>query len=513
MQKHTVVAIVIFLLLVIAGVIYKVMQPSIQKQQAYATSDARGMKGEIKIALDSWIGYFPIQSPVFRKLMREDGYRVVILDDGADYPGRMADLKSGEIDLAVCTVDAYLVNGAAEGFPGTIITVIDESKGGDAIVAWKNKIDSIDKLKDTQNFKIAFTPDSPSHHLLKSVGVHFGIDELLNSSGNWKIETSGAQEAYRKFMSKEVEIAVIWEPYVTKALSNSGVVKLLGTEDVEKLIVDILLVSRNYASKNPELVELVVKNYYQTMKIYTEQPELLQNDIIAHTKLNEAQVQSMLQGVKWLDLFENARWFGLDAQRAFYQEELLASIEATVKILIENRDFQNDPLPNQDPLTIIDSSFLEKVYVSGVFGTEQASYENPLERKFPLLKDSQWEILSVVGSLKFRNVTFLSGTFDLDYNGQEQLDASIEILKHYPNFRIVVKGHTGTRGDPEANKALSQQRANSAKEYFVQTYNMDLNRIRAIGAGGSEPLKKRDGESSRSYNDRLKRVEVYIVSP
>ncbi|HEB11120.1 MAG TPA: OmpA family protein [Spirochaetales bacterium] len=221
----------------------------------------------------------------------------------------------------------------------------------------------------------------------------------------------------------------------------------------------------------------------------------------------------MLQGVKWLDLFENARWFGLDAQRAFYQEELLASIEATVKILIENRDFQNDPLPNQDPLTIIDSSFLEKVYVSGVFGTEQASYENPLERKFPLLKDSQWEILSVVGSLKFRNVTFLSGTFDLDFNGQEQLDASIEILKHYPNFRIVVKGHTGTRGDPEANKALSQERANSAKEYFVQTYNMDLNRIRTIGAGGSEPLKKRDGESSRSYNDRLKRVEVYIVSP
>ena len=513
MQKHTVVAIVIFLLLVIAGVIYKVMQPSIQKQQTYATSDARGMKGEIKIALDSWIGYFPIQSPVFKKLMRDEGYRVVILDDEADYPGRMTDLKSGEIDLAVCTVDAYLVNGAAEGFPGTIITVIDESKGGDAIVAWKNKIDSIDKLKNMQNFKIAFTPDSPSHHLLKSVGVHFGIDELLNSSGNWKIETSGAKEAYGKFMSQEVEIAVIWEPYVTKALSNSGVVKLLGTENVEKLIVDILLVSRNYAIKNPELVELVVKNYFQTMKIYAEQPELLQKDIMANTKLNEAQVQSMLQGVKWLDLFENARWFGLDAQSTYYQEELLTSIDSTVKILIENGDFQNDPLPNQDPFTIIDSSFLEKVYVSGVFGTEQASYENPLKRKFPLLKDSQWEKLRFVGSLKFRNVTFLSGTFDLDYNGQDQLDASIEILKHYPNFRIVVKGHTGTRGDPEANETLSQERAISVKEYFVQTYNMDPNRIRAIGAGGSEPLKKMDGESSRSYNDRLKRVEVYMVSP
>ncbi len=40
-----------------------------------------------------------------------------------------------------------------------------------------------------------------------------------------------------------------------------------------------------------------------------------------------------------------------------------------------------------------------------------------------------------------------------------------------------------------------------------------VDRIRAIGTGGSEPLKKIDGESSRSYNDRLKRVEVYMVSP
>ena len=513
MQKHTIVAIVIMVLLVIGGTIYKAIQPSLEKQRTLTTSDARDIKGDIEIALDSWIGYFPIQSPVFKKLMRDQGYRVVPQDDNADYSARMANLKSGEIDLAVCTVDAYLVNGASFDFPATIIAVIDESKGGDAIVAWKDRISSIDELKSIQNFKIAFTPDSPSHHLLKSIGVHFGISELLDSRIDWKVETNGAEEAYEKFMKREVDMAVIWEPHVTDALSNPDVVKLLGTEDVEKLIVDILLVNREFALRNPELIELIVQNYFQTIKIYSEQPELLEQDIRTVTRFDEDQIESMLQGVKWMNFFENVRWFGLDAQGVYYQEELLEAIDSTVRILVESHDFSDNPLPNKDPFTIIDSSFLEKVSLSGTFGTEQDSYESSLGRKFPALTDSQWDKLRVVGSLKFRNVTFQSGTSDLDYNGQEQLDAGVKTLTHYPNFRVVVKGHTGTRGDPEANKALSQERANAVKDYFVQTYAMDSNRIRAIGVGGSQPLEILDGESSRSYTDRLKRVEIYMVTP
>ena len=513
MQKHTIAAIVILVLLIIGGAIYKAWQPGLQAQKAYATSDARDMKGEITIALDSWIGYFPLQSPVFKKLMRDEGYRILAVDDNADYPGRMANLQSGEVDLAVCTVDAYLVNGAAFDFPATIIAVIDESSGGDAILAWRDKLDSIDKLKAVESLTIAFTPDSPSHHLLKSIGVHFGIAELLDSSGSWRVETNGAEEAYQKLMRREVDMAVVWEPHVTAALANPDIVKLLGTEDVEKLIVDILLVNRDFARKNSALVELTIDNYFQTIEVYAEQPELFRQDIKAVTKLADDQIQSMLQGVRLLDFYENVRWFGLSPQPTYYQEELVSAIDSTAGILIEYGDFLDNPLPNSDPLTIVDSSFLGKVNSSGAFGTGTTAYENSLERSFAALTDSQWDQMHVVGALKLRNVTFQSGTANLDFNGQQQLDASVETLSHYPNFRIVVKGHTEARGDPEANQALSQERANAVRDYFVQTYRIGGNRIRAIGVGGSEPLARIDGESSRSYADRLKRVEVYMVSP
>jgi len=94
----------------------------------YSTSDARNLKGEFTIALDSWIGYFPFTSPVFGQLMRDDGYRVKIIDDKADYPGRMKRLRAGDVDFAVCTVDSYLLNGASQKFPGAIVAVIDESR-------------------------------------------------------------------------------------------------------------------------------------------------------------------------------------------------------------------------------------------------------------------------------------------------------------------------------------------------------------------------------------------------
>jgi outer membrane protein OmpA-like peptidoglycan-associated protein/ABC-type nitrate/sulfonate/bicarbonate transport system substrate-binding protein len=514
MSKHAVVAIIIIIIGIIGIVIFKLVAPMITEQFTYGTSDAKNVKGEVTIALDSWIGYFPFQSPVFKKLMRDNEYKVTIIDDEANYPLRMERLKKGEINFAVCTIDSYLLNGAQEDFPATIIAIIDESKGGDAMVAWKNKIDSIDKLKTTSDYRIAFTPASPSEHLLKAIGVHFGIDGLLDKKGKWRIETIGAEQAYKKLMKKDADIAVIWEPHVTESLSNPDIVKLLGTEDTEKLIIDILLVNRPFSKDNPDVTRLVVEKFYETLMIYGEDSTLLQEDIVRHTKMKADEVNSMLKGVRWVGFQENALWFGVDTGGTTYREELPASIDSTIDILVENNDFDMNPLPNEDPYTIINSSFIEQIYMAGITmdDTAAADYENSLERPFSALSSEQWDKLKVVGSLKLRPITFSSGTADLDEMGEMQLDTIIESIKHYPNFRIIVKGHTDSRGDAKANLTLSQQRADSVKKYMTYYYNISENRIRAIGIGGAEPLPRDKDESSRSYSDRLKRVEIYLVT-
>ena len=69
------------------------------------------------IGVDNWIGYFPLCSDEMRKRMRTAGYVLHCEDDKADYPKRLRTLKSNELQFAVATVDAYLLNGPAAGFP------------------------------------------------------------------------------------------------------------------------------------------------------------------------------------------------------------------------------------------------------------------------------------------------------------------------------------------------------------------------------------------------------------
>lgn len=475
------------------------------------TSDAKDLQ-EVSIALDSWVGYYMLQSQVFKKKMREAGYRIKIIDDQANYPERMKNLKNGTVDFAACTVDAYLLNGKEENFPATIVSVIDLSNGGDAVVAWEDKVATIDDLKKFGNLKIAYTPDSPSHHLLKAIEAHFGIEGLSDKNRENVVLTGGSEEAYKKLSKKEVDVAVIWEPHVTESSSKTGIKKVLGSENIN-VITDILLVNRKVSAKNPQLVELVLTAYFQALEHYSQNNDDLKEEIRKATKSSKQNVDSMLQGVRWLAFNENTQFLGISTIDNYYNEQIIQDIEATVRILVESGDFPSNPLPGEDPFSIVNSSFMNTLYTNGaIVSNNSGSIENGLEKKFSSLSDDQWDKLQVVGSLKLRPLTFVSGTTDLDSEGLQQLDIIVETIKRYPNFRILIKGHTGLRGNPEENMSLSLERAEAVKTNFADYYKMDLNRLRAIGMGNTAPLEKGENESKRAFEKRLKRVEIIFLT-
>ena len=98
------------------------------------------------------------------------------------------------------------------------------------------KVSNIDDLKKKTDISIAFTPDSPSEHLLKTVGVHFDVPLLQQKKGSWRVGVDGAQAAYDKFINRKVDMAVVWEPHVSEALAKPGTIKIMGSEDIDKLI-------------------------------------------------------------------------------------------------------------------------------------------------------------------------------------------------------------------------------------------------------------------------------------
>lgn len=508
-----------FLLLITLGVsailgVY-FLSPILKTNKQINTSDAKEIKQTIRVGVDNWVGYYILDSKEMKKMMRLDGYVIECVDDNSNLDARMKKLKNGDLNFAVATIDSYLINGFRHDFPGTIIAVIDQSKGGDKIVARKDKITNLEDLKK-KDFKIAFTPSSPSEYLLKCVGTHFDVPKLKNKKGEWRVETDGSSAALNKILSGAVDVAVLWEPDATKALENPNIIEILGTENVDKLIVDILLVNRDFSAKFPKVVTAFLKNYFTSLKFYRDNPAILRKELSSITKIKDNQIESMLKGVEWKNLNENANnWFGINFPGQQSNQEIVDAIESTIGILLDNSDFIKNPLPENDPYRIINSQFIEELFLNAFLGNdlnESRIIANSLDKKFDFLDAGKWHSLREVGALKIRPITFQSGSCNLDLSGKEEIDKIAENLKHYPNFRIVIKGHTSLSGNIEENKILSRQRAEAVARYFMTVYNMDSNRINVIGSGAEEPLPRIPGEPDRAYNYRLPRVEIFLVT-
>jgi ABC-type nitrate/sulfonate/bicarbonate transport system substrate-binding protein len=499
----------LLLMLLGMGITYGVWRllPLLHDRKQQSTSDAAQTQGKLRIALDSWIGYFPLRSPEMKTALHRAGWLLDSEDDKADYRSRMERLQKGELDFAVATVDSYLLNAKQFDYPAVIVAIIDESKGGDAILARKDRVASLDDLKGKLDAKIAFTPASPSEHLAKAAADHFNVKELHPAPGPLRLAVNGSEQAKNALLAGKADVAVLWEPDVTKALQDKRIVKLLGTEDTERLIVDVLLVRRDFAQKNPDIVKLFLSTYFKTLKKYRQDEALLLRHIKEETGLAEEQARIMLKGVEWVSLASNCeQWFGITAAGGAGEEGLVAAIESTADILVNAGDFPASPVPDSNPYRLTNKGFLEELFAAS---GEKASSTGAAT--FAPLDTPGWDALKEVGTLKIDPIIFQQGTATLDILGKQTIDVAITRLSHYPHFRIVIKGHTGVRGDADENLRLSQERAEAVSRYLQITHSIDANRVRPLGLGGTKPLVPLHGESQRTYEYRLPRVELVLV--
>jgi OOP family OmpA-OmpF porin len=86
------------------------------------------------------------------------------------------------------------------------------------------------------------------------------------------------------------------------------------------------------------------------------------------------------------------------------------------------------------------------------------------------------------------------------------LDVVAETLNSRPNVRVLVEGHTDSRGDEAHNQALSQRRAEAVQRYLIGK-GVPASRMHARGFGESQPKAGNDTDEGRALN---RRVELSI---
>ena len=105
------------------------------------------------------------------------------------------------------------------------------------------------------------------------------------------------------------------------------------------------------------------------------------------------------------------------------------------------------------------------------------------------------------------NITFRSGSADLNANFFKVLDGVALVAKKYDKTIIEIAGHTDNVGGVAFNQQLSERRARAVTQYLEGRGVAD-NRIMPVGGGEDHPIASNATEQGRSAN---RRVEVTIA--
>ena len=83
-------------------------------------------------------------------------------------------------------------------------------------------------------------------------------------------------------------------------------------------------------------------------------------------------------------------------------------------------------------------------------------------------------------------------------------------MKSDLNSTAVITGYTDNSGKEEANAAISQKRADSAREYLVTRHGIDPNRLATAARGSAEPAYDNATKEGREKNRRAVIVVTFV---
>jgi outer membrane protein OmpA-like peptidoglycan-associated protein len=104
------------------------------------------------------------------------------------------------------------------------------------------------------------------------------------------------------------------------------------------------------------------------------------------------------------------------------------------------------------------------------------------------------------------DVLFDTGKFSLKPGAREKLAKVAGILLAYPGLSIEVGGYTDNVGGDAMNQTLSENRADSVRDYLVQE-GVPMNSVSAKGFGNTLPVASNDSSAGRQQN---RRVELLV---
>ncbi|HEV2012568.1 MAG TPA: ABC transporter substrate-binding protein [Candidatus Dormibacteraeota bacterium] len=216
-----------------------------------STSGSTKYSGTIHIASSTWTGYALIYLANSKGIWKNHGLDVNF-KDVEDPNDRFIALAAGRLEGMASTVDAF-ARQQSNGVAAVEVFPIDASVGGDGILA-KNTIQTVADLKGKT---VGVNQGSVSEWFLAQVLQKNGLSLSDVKETNM---TSGAAGA--AFVASKLDVAVTWEPWLSRAKARTDGHILVSSKSYPDLIMDSFAFRKDFVQKYPDTVKEFMKAYY-----------------------------------------------------------------------------------------------------------------------------------------------------------------------------------------------------------------------------------------------------------
>lgn len=295
------------------------------------------------LSVNSWVGFGPFWLAQEKGFFKDEGVdvNIVTMEDTAQ---RKIAMIKGDIDGLGDTVD-LLVLERDEKVPAVAVMQIDVSNGADGILV----TDDIKTIQDLKGKKIAVQRNFVSEAFLDYVLQKNNI----SPNDVQKIDTE-AGAAGAAFVSGNVDVAVTFEPWLSKAKERKGGGKvLISSSDEPGVVVDILTINEDYLKNNPEIVKKIMRAWFKAVDYVKSNPDDAKEIMAKHYNLSVSEFSDIISGLIWPSYQENISYFGQNQNGKIWEV-------ANTFIDVFSKTGQIKSKPDMD--NAINSEFLENLY-------------------------------------------------------------------------------------------------------------------------------------------------------
>ncbi len=377
------------------------------------------------------------------------------------------------------------------GHDGRAVIVVDNTQGGDAVIA---RDAAVQRIEDLTNKSVALLQYTPSHGML--------IDAIDNSSmtarGKKQVKTvfikpeGGTAEVRAAFVAGNVDAAVLWDPDLSLALRDvKGAHVIYSTKTATNLIYDVMVCDQRELAKpeNQAVFQKFVDGWLEGVTASRANPDQAVDALVATkeyfkvlaAKEGKPFVKGLFANLVWTDLADNARILGL-AGGVNHYERVYGRFD---QIYRAEGSLANPKSPVVSPQDSFDYRFIKAALARDASAAAQAA--KPVET---FSEKGRASALAAPASVtKPVAVSFASGSSELSKRAQQTVDKDmVPFIENNGSAYFEVSGNTDSVGSAPVNQALSEARALAVASYLEKQWEIPKTRLRVVGHGSSRPL-------------------------